>query len=163
LHGQNKDALAKTQKGNWKYDIVEAGYKCNMTDLSAAIGLIELARYDNDTLLKRKHICERYSNLLSTDERFELPTLQTPTVNGCYHLYPLRIKGITEVQRDAIMQEIFNQDVSVNVHFIPVPGMSFYKKLGYNLMDYPTTYDLNDAQIEIVVNAVKQGVKTILG
>jgi dTDP-4-amino-4,6-dideoxygalactose transaminase len=176
LHGQNKDALAKTQKGNWKYDIVEAGYKCNMTDLSAAIGLVELARYDNDTLLKRKHICERYSNLLSVDERFELPILQTSTVKGCYHLYALRIKGITEIQRDAIMQEIFNQDVSVNVHFIPVPGMSFYKKLGYNLMDYPITYDnfsreislpvfydLNDEQMETVVNAVKQAVKLVLG
>ncbi len=176
LHGQNKDALAKTQKGNWKYDIVEAGYKCNMTDLSAAIGLIELARYDNDTLIKRKHICEYYSNLLGADERFELPILQTSTIKGCYHLYPLRIKGITEIQRDAIMQEIFNQDVSVNVHFIPVPGMTYYKKLGYNLMNYPTTYDnfsreislpvfydLSDAQIETVVNAVKQAVKTILG
>lgn len=109
LHGQNKDALAKTQRGNWKYDIVEAGYKCNMTDLTAAIGLIELERYDSDTLIKRKHIANTYTHLLKTDKRFELPVLETPTKQSCYHLYPLRIRGITERQRDAIMQEILKR------------------------------------------------------
>lgn len=175
LHGQNKDALAKTQKGNWKYDIVEAGYKCNMTDLSAAIGIIELARYDNDTLVKRQRICEAYSSLLEKDARFELPVFKTESKVGCYHLYPLRIKGITEEQRDAIMQEIFNQDVSVNVHFIPVPKMSFYQKMGYNIMDYPVTYDnfsreislpvfydLSTGQIEQVIRAVKHSVDRVL-
>ena len=174
LHGQNKDALAKTQKGNWKYDIVEAGYKCNMTDLTAAIGLIELERYDSDTLVKRKHIANTYNSLLQTDTRFDLPVFETADKTSCYHLYPLRIKAITEEQRDAIMQEIFNAEVSVNVHFIPVPGMSFYKKLGYNLSDYKTTYanfsreitlplyyDLTDDQIKTVVNAVIAAVNKI--
>jgi dTDP-4-amino-4,6-dideoxygalactose transaminase len=167
LHGQNKDALAKTQKGNWRYDIVEAGYKCNMTDLSAAIGLIELERYDSETLVKRKHIVNRYSELLVKYPQFELPVFETKQKTSCYHLYPLRIKGVSEVQRDAIMQEIFNQEVSVNVHFMPVPAMSFYKNMGYDVMDYPVTYDnysreislpvyfdLSDQQIETVVNAV---------
>jgi len=174
LHGQNKDALAKTQKGNWKYDIVEAGYKCNMTDLTAAIGLIELERYDLDTLVKRKHIAETYTTLLKTDDRFELPVFVTPTKQSCYHLYPLRIKNITEQQRDAIMQEIFNADVSVNVHFIPVPAMSFYKNMGYDVRNYKVTcdnfsreitlplfYDLTDEQINTVVKAVVNAVNAV--
>jgi len=174
LHGQNKDALAKTQKGNWKYDIVEAGYKCNMTDLSAAIGLIELGRYDLDTLVKRKHIATTYTNLLKKDKRFELPVFETSAKQSCYHLYPLRIKGITEQQRDAIMQEIFNADVSVNVHFIPVPAMSFYKNMGYDVNNYKATcdnfsreitlplyYDLTDAQIHTVVNAVVNALNAV--
>src|SRR6218665_3526567 len=164
LHGQDKDALAKTQKGNWRYDIVEPGYKCNMTDISAAIGLVELERYDEDTLPKRKHIVDTYSRLLKADPRFELPVFESAAKQSCYHLYPLRIRNITEPQRDAVMQHVFNADVSVNVHFIPVPAMSFYKKMGYNVADYKTTcdnfareislpvfYDLSDEQIHTVV------------
>jgi dTDP-4-amino-4,6-dideoxygalactose transaminase len=175
LHGQNKDALAKTQKGNWKYDIVEAGYKCNMTDISAAIGLIELARYDNDTQLKRKQIFETYQSAFSKDDRFQVPVYHTDSKTGCYHLYPLRIKGITEVQRDAIMKEIFDCDVSVNVHFIPVPAMTFYKNLGYDMKNYPTTYDnfireislpvfynLTEEQAQTVINAVINSVNKVL-
>ncbi len=175
LHGQNKDALAKTQKGNWKYDIIVAGYKCNMTDLSAAIGLIELERYDNDTQLKRKQIFDWYNNAFSKDSRFQIPIHITDTKNGCYHLYPLRIKGITEVQRDAIMKEIFDCDVSVNVHFIPVPSTSFYKNLGYDIQNYPITYDnfsreislpvfydLSSEQTQTVINAVINSVNKIL-
>lgn len=175
LHGQNKDALAKTQKGNWKYDIVEAGYKCNMTDLTAAMGLVELERYENDTLVKRRWQTELYSELLSADKRIELPVFEEKDKKSSYHLYPLRIRGISADQRDAIMQEIFNADVSVNVHFIPVPAMTFYKNLGYRLSDYPVTldnysreislplfYDLTDDQIRTVVNAVKNAMNTIL-
>ena len=175
LHGQKKDALAKTQKGNWKYDIVEAGYKCNMTDISAAIGLVELERYDNDTLIKRKSIIYNYQKAFEMDDRFELPLIETENKTSCYHLYPLRIKGITEQQRDLIIQEIFNADVSVNVHFIPVPATSFYKSLGYDLLNYPVTYnnfsreislpvfyDLSPEQQNTVINAVKNAVNTSL-
>lgn len=167
LHGQNKDALAKTQKGNWRYDIVEAGYKCNMTDLSAAIGLVELERYDSDTLVRRKHIAELYSSLLGTNPHLILPVFSDEHRQSCYHLYPLRIKGISEVQRDQMIQLIFDQDVSVNVHFIPVPSMSYYKNLGYHMEDYPTAfdnyareislplyYDLTDEQVRTVADAV---------
>jgi len=163
LHGQNKDALAKTQKGNWRYDIVEAGYKCNMTDISAAIGLVELERYDSDTLVKRKYIADKYKSILSSDERIVFPVFETDIKKSCYHLYPLRIKGITEAQRDEMIQKISNDDVSVNVHFIPVPMMSFYKNMGYDIANYPITFDnyshelslplfynLTDAQIETV-------------
>jgi len=174
LHGQNKDALAKTQVGNWKYDIVEAGYKCNMTDIAAAIGLVELERYDADTLKRRKEIATLYTNLLAKESRLELPVFLNEHKESCYHLYPLRIKGITEEQRDAIMQHIFASGVSVNVHFQPVPGMSFYKKLGYNVNNYPTTldnysreislplyYDLSETNINTVVNAVLDAVNKV--
>lgn len=175
LHGQNKDALAKTQKGNWKYDIIEAGYKCNMTDLAAAIGLIELERYDNDTQLKRQQIFEAYNKAFESDSRFQIPTHVTKVKNGCYHLYPLRINGINEQQRDAIMKEIFDKDVSVNVHFMPVPTTTYYKNLGYDIANYPITYDnfsreislpiyynLTSEQVQIVISAVKYAVSTIL-
>ena len=175
LHGQNKDALAKTQKGGWRYDIVEAGYKCNMTDMAAAIGLIELERYDSDTLVKRKNITDLYSSLLSKHQWAILPVQQTKDKTSCYHLYPLRIKGISEQQRDELIQQITDSGVSVNVHFIPVPMMSFYKSLGYSIektpqafknyaceISLPVFYDLTDAQINTVVNVVVTSVNKIL-
>jgi dTDP-4-amino-4,6-dideoxygalactose transaminase len=175
LHGQNKDALAKTQKGNWKYDIVEAGYKCNMTDLTAAIGLVELERYENDTLRKREEIVNTYNALFFEDSKLQLPVFKKERRISSFHLYPLRVKNITEAQRDAIIQEIFNQDVSVNVHFIPVPSTSFYKSLGYDANNYPVAldnfrreislpvyYDLSAEQIKTVVAAVKQAINKVL-
>ncbi len=176
LHGQNKDALSKMQKGNWKYDIIEAGYKYNMTDILASIGLVELSRYDNDTLVKRKQIFDYYTQELSKLEILQLPVYETKDKISSYHVYPLRIKGITELQRDAIIQEIFNQEVSVNVHFIPLPMMSFYKSLGYDIKNYPVAYDnysreislpvyydLKEQEMEIVVNAVKSAILKVLG
>ena len=151
LHGQDKDALAKTKKGNWKYDIVEAGYKCNMTDIMAAIGLVELERYDSDTLPKRKHIVQRYTEFFKNDLRIQLPVMENKDKTGSFHLYPLRVQGINEEQRDRIVQEIFNADVSVNVHFIPVPMMSYYKKLGYDIKNYPVTYDNFSREISLPV------------
>ncbi len=175
LHGQNKDALAKTQKGNWKYDIVEAGYKCNMTDIAAAIGLVELERYDRETLVQRKHIFDSYTEKFAQYEWAEIPPYETDNKTSSYHLFPLRIKGISEAQRDLIIQSIFNQDVSVNVHFIPVPMMSFYKALGYSIEPFPTTYnnfsreislpvyyDLTDEQVSQVINAVINAVEVVL-
>lgn len=181
LHGQDKDALAKTQKGNWRYDIVEAGYKCNMTDIMAAIGRVELERYDNDTLIIRKNICKMYSSAFEKYNWAQVPTQQKQTdsnseIESCYHLYPMRIKGITEVERDAIIKEIFDCDVSVNVHFIPVPMMSFYKKQGYDIKNYPVTfdnysreislpvfYDLNEELVKRVIDAVVSSVKKVIG
>ncbi len=175
LHGQNKDALAKMQKGNWKYDIIEAGYKCNMTDLSAAIGLVELSRYENDMLPKRKHICESYSTYFNQFDWAELPTQKNKFKESSYHLFALRIKGISEVQRDEIIQKIFDKDVSVNVHFIPLPMLSFYRKLGYEMNNYPATYDnfsreitlpvfydLTNDQIQLVCDAVARSVEEVV-
>jgi dTDP-4-amino-4,6-dideoxygalactose transaminase len=175
LHGQNKDALAKTQKGNWRYDIVEAGYKCNMTDISAAIGLVEIERYDNDTLIRRKEIVDQYDKAFVNDIRLQIPNLADSNRTSCYHLYPLRIYNINEEQRDAVIKEIFEQDVSVNVHFIPVPSMSFYKNLGYDMKNYPVTYtnfsreitlpvfyDLNPQLTDQVIKATLNAVNKVL-
>ena len=175
LHGQNKDALAKMQKGNWKYDIIEDGYKCNMTDIMAAIGLVELERYEVETLQKRKHIFERYYELLGGENWAELPLYFDENKTSSYHLFPLRIKGINETQRDQIIQLIFDQDVSVNVHFIPIPMLSFYKNKGYEMSNYPIAYnnfsreitlpvyfDLTNEQIETVANAIKNAVTKVI-
>ena len=151
LHGQNKDALAKMQKGNWKYDIIEAGYKCNMTDIMAAIGLVELRRYENDTLPKRKAICEYYYNTLKGYPWAEVPVLRNQDSETSYHLFQLRIKGVTEEERDLIIQRIFDEDVSVNVHFIPLPRLSFYKNLGYQMEQYPVAYDNFSREISLPV------------
>jgi dTDP-4-amino-4,6-dideoxygalactose transaminase len=151
LHGQNKDALAKMQKGNWKYDIVEAGYKCNMTDIMAAIGLVELSRYEEETLPVRKKIIERYQKAFAPYSWAQLPIFEDAERVSSFHLYPLRIKGIDEARRDAIIQDIFNRDVSVNVHFIPLPLLSFYKKMGYSIEEYPITYRNFSAEISLPV------------
>jgi dTDP-4-amino-4,6-dideoxygalactose transaminase len=175
LHGQSKDALAKMQPGNWRYDIVEPGYKCNMTDIMAAIGLIELGRYDNDMLVRRKVIFDLYTELLSKHDFAIIPTYQTADKTSSYHVYPLRIKGVTETQRDEIMKHIFDQQVSVNVHFIPVPMMSFYKGMGYSIDNYPQSYknysceislpvyySLTDEQVHTVVEAIVNAVNIVL-
>jgi len=175
LHGQNKDALAKTQKGNWRYDIVEPGYKCNMTDISAAIGLVELKRYDSDTLRRRKQIAELYIKELSKNVLIDLPVFKTAEKESSYHLFPIRIKGAKEEQRDEIMRLIFDQDVSVNVHFIPVPAMSYYKKLGYSEKHYPIAldnysreitlplyYTLTDEDVLTVCAALNNAIKQVL-
>jgi dTDP-4-amino-4,6-dideoxygalactose transaminase len=165
------------EKGNWRYDIVEAGYKCNMADILAAIGLVELERYDSDTLVKRKSICDAYTKRLEQYLWAILPDIKVdnPRTESSYHLFPLRIKGINESQRDEIIQKIFDKDVSVNVHFIPVPMMSFYKSLGYSISDYPNTYniysgeislpvfyDLTDEQVQKVIDIVVRSVEEVI-
>ena len=173
LHGQNKDALEKT-KGGWKYDVIEAGYKCNMTDIAASIGLIELERYD-ETLKKRKYIFEKYTDAFAKYSWALIPEYFSKDKISCYHLYALRIKGITEQQRDLIINRIFADNVSVNVHFIPVPMMSFYQSLGYKVEDFqvsfenyaceislPVYYDLSNDEIQKVIEVVSKSVEEYL-
>ena len=175
LHGQNKDALAKTQKGNWRYDVITAGFKCNMTDICAAIGLVEIDRYKDDTLVKRKEIFDKYAEKFTSYTWAELPIYNTYEKTSSYHLFPLRIKGISEDQRDLIIQKIFDKEVAVNVHFIPVPKLSFYASLGYNFNDYPVAmdnysreislpvyYDLSDENLKDVSNAVLEAVESVI-
>ncbi len=175
LHGQSKDALAKT-KGNWRYDVVTAGFKSNMTDIQASIGLIELERYDNDTLIKRRQIFDYYTSEFKDDSRFITPIFETESKLSSYHVYLLRVNGVSEEQRDAIIQKIFDKEVSVNVHFQPLPLLSFYKSLGYKITDYPQAfdnykceislpvyYDLTDEQLKTIVKAVKDSVTEIIG
>jgi dTDP-4-amino-4,6-dideoxygalactose transaminase len=148
LHGQNKDALAKMQKGNWRYDIIMPGYKCNMTDIMASIGLVELSRY-TETLKKRKLIAETYNAAFSIYEWAEVPHFEDDISAGCYHLYPLRIRNISEQQRDSIMQKMFDKDIAVNMHFIPVPMLSFYKNMGFDINNYPVALNSYEREISL--------------
>ena len=163
LHGQNKDALAKTQKGNWRYDVEEPGFKCNMTDLQAAIGLVELERYQ-ENLDRRKVIFDAYSNGFKDRPWAILPRYETADKTTSYHLFLLRIKGVTEPMRDAIMQGIFDQDVSVNVHFLPVPTLTAYKKRGYDIADYPETWNKyqNEITLPVYFNLTDEEVQTVI-
>jgi dTDP-4-amino-4,6-dideoxygalactose transaminase len=169
LHGQSKDALAKSQAGSWRYDIVEPGYKCNMTDIQASMGLVELERYDNDMLVRRKQIFDAYAIAFSSFEWAEVPIYETGDRRSSYHVFLLRIKGITEEQRDEVIREIFRREVSVNVHFVPLPMMTYYKNEGYSIADYPVTYDNYSREISLPVyydlddEMVKTVIKAVVG
>lgn len=176
LHGQNKDALAKTKKGAWRYDVLVSGFKGNMTDIMASIGLVELSRYEEDTLHYRKYIYDQYTEAFSKYEWAQLPIYDTGERKSSYHVYCLRIKGITEQQRDEIIQNIFDQDVSVNVHFQPLPLLSAFRNKGYKMEDYPVAYDnysreislpvwygLNEEMVKTVIDAVVNAVEEVLG
>ena len=175
LHGQNKDALAKTKKGAWRYDVLVSGFKGNMTDIQASIGLVELRRYEEDTLVYRKHIFNRYEEAFKKYEWAELPLYETAERRSSFHVYCLRVKGVTEEQRDDIIQRIFDRDVAVNVHFQPLPLLTAFKEKGYRMEDYPVAYDnysreislpvwygLNDDMVDEVVRAVVDSVEEIL-
>jgi len=177
LHGQSKDAMAKfSGKASWEYDVLEAGYKCNMTDIHAAIGLIEIERYDDENLSERKNIFDIYSAAFSEFECFELPVYETKDKTSSYHVYPLRIKGITEQQRNLIIEKIFDREISVNVHFKPVPMMTAYKKLGFDVENYPVAlanfraeislpvyFGLDNEKINWVIDAVLDSATEVLG
>ncbi len=171
LHGQDKDALSRNTAGGWKYDVLTAGFKANMTDVLASIGLVEIERYENDTLVKFKRIFDTYYAELKKFKWAELPLYYTPNKITSYHLFALRIRNITESQRDNIIQRIFDFGVSVNVHFRPVPSLTFYKSLGYNEEDFPISldsyrreitlpafYDLTDEDMIFIIKAVIQSV-----
>lgn len=164
LHGQSKDALAKLQKGAWEYDVIDAGFKCNMTDILASIGLAELERYDSETLPKRKSIFKEYSNLLSKYDWAILPHYKDKYRESSYHLYLLRIKEVTLEERNLIIQEIFDQDVSVNVHYKPLPMLSYYKVLGYDVNYFPVAKSLWECEISLPVyyDLSKENIRTVI-
>ena len=151
LHGQNKDALAKSRKGSWEYDVIDAGFKCNMTDILASIGLVQFDRYESDTLPKRKEIFELYSKELNKYDWAITPVFIDHKRESSYHLYLLRIKGISLETRNQIIQDIFEQDVSVNVHYKPLPLLSYYKSLGFQMNDYPIAKSLWQNEISLPV------------
>ena len=164
LHGQNKDALAKTKKGAWRYDVLVSGFKGNMTDIMASIGLVELSRYEDDTLHYRKCIYDQYTDAFARYGWAELPIYETEDRKSSYHVYCLRVKGITEQQRDEIIQRIFDKDVSVNVHFQPLPLLSAFKNKGYKIEDYPVAYDNYCREISLPVwyGLSEEIVKTVI-
>ena len=138
LHGQSKDALAKTGLGSWEYDILYPAYKCNMTDIAAAIGLKQLERYP-DMLARRREIIKRY------DEAFRPLGIVTAQHYGedyasSGHLYLTRVPGITQEQRNEIIYRMAEKGIAANVHYKPLPMMTAYRNLGFDIADYPNAY-----------------------
>ncbi|MGN6617867.1 MAG: DegT/DnrJ/EryC1/StrS family aminotransferase [Ilyomonas sp.] len=175
LNGQTKDALTKSQSGAWKYDIVYAGFKMNLPDVLAAIGLAQFRKYKDDLLVERKRVFDTYDTMLSYYDWAILPPFHKEGCSPSYHLYPLRIKGITEQQRDAVINCITEKGVSVNVHFIPLPMLSVFKEKGYNINNYPQSYlqYVNEISLPVypqlshqdclkVIEAVVESVKSIM-
>ena len=138
LHGQSKDALAKTKLGAWEYDIVAPLYKCNMTDIMAAIGLVQLKRYP-ELLEKRYALVRRYDELLEDAPAVCPPHLKNGEASSC-HLYLTRLVGKTPVQRNAVIETLAEQGIATNVHYKPLPMMTAYKNLGFDIKDYPNAY-----------------------
>ncbi len=149
LHGQSKDAFAKYNNSSWRYDVKFPGFKANMTDILASIGIVEIQRYENDTMLKFKHIFELYNERLKKYKWAELPIFKTSTKESSYHLYALRIRDIKESARDLIIRKIKSKGVAVNVHFIPIPMFTYYKENGYNIANYPVAYDNYSREISL--------------
>lgn len=175
LNCQTKDAFSKTKAGGWRYDIVGLGMKINMADVNAAIGLAQIQKYPR-LLQERKRVFNIYSKGFSTCDWAILP----PSIDGekesSYHIYALRIKGITEEQRDYMIDEISKNEVAVNVHFIPMPMLSFFRSLGYDIKDYPQAYEnfkgeislpiypqLNEEQLSFIIKTVKAAYFKVIG
>ena len=138
LHGQSKDALAKTQLGAWEYDIVELGYKCNMTDIMAAIGLVQLDRYP--TLLAERRATNEAYDAAFKPLGLEVIPHYTDEYVSTGHLYLVRVPGVTDEQRREIIVKMAEAGVACNVHYKPLPMHTAYKKLGFDIKDYPNSY-----------------------
>ena len=139
LHGQNKDALAKTQLGSWEYDIVSPAYKCNMTDVMAAIGLIQFKRYPS-ILERRKMLIERY------DKAFSLYNVQvlkhfSEMHRSSGHLYLVRLLGKDEAYRNKVIEAMAERGIACNVHYKPLPMMTAYKQLGFDIANFPQAFN----------------------
>lgn len=150
LHGQSKDALAKNQLGSWEYDIVGPWYKCNMTDIMAAIGLVQLDRYEG-LLNRRKEIIKKYDELC---DKLGVMHLKHYTKNSesSGHLYLTRIPNITDAQRKEIIVKMAEQGIATNVHYKPLPMMTAYKKLGWDIKDFPNAYAYYENLITLPLN-----------
>ncbi|WP_405287432.1 DegT/DnrJ/EryC1/StrS family aminotransferase [Methanobrevibacter sp.] len=149
LHGQTKDALEKTQKGSWEYDILLPAYKCNMTDVQAGIGLAQIERYDS--MLKRRHeIIEKYENGFA-GSKLITPVHTTESSKSSGHLYLARIKDATLEDRNEIIIKMEERGVSTNVHYKPLPLLTAYKNLGFDIDDYPNAYNLFKNEISLPI------------
>ena len=147
LHGQNKDALAKTQLGAWEYDIVSPAYKCNMTDIMAAIGLGQLERYA-DLLVRRREIIQRYNEALKPFNVQLLNHFDAKHASSG-HLYIVRLLDKTLKERNEIIVKMAERGIACNVHYKPLPMMTAYKALGFDIANYPNAYDLYQNEITL--------------
>jgi len=174
LHGQSKDALEKTKKGSWEYDIIFPAYKCNMTDILAALGLVQLTRYQ-ELMKRRREIIKTYDRLLLP---LGIESLQHygKEFSSSGHLYLARIPGANEVERNEIIMKMAEAGVVTNVHYKPLPMMTAYKNMGFCIKDYPNAYKqyqneislplhtmLSDEDVEYVCECLKRAVCEVLG
>lgn len=147
LHGQNKDALAKTKLGAWEYDIIGPWYKCNMTDIMAALGLVQMERYPQ-LLARRKEIILQYDEGLK-DLNVKVLNHYGEDFSGNGHLYIVRMLGLTSEQRNEVITKMAERGVACNVHYKPLPMMTAYKALGFDIKDYPNAYHLFENEITL--------------
>jgi len=174
LNCQTKDAFTKSKAGGWRYDIVGMGMKANMADINAAIGLAQIRQYSK-LLEERKRVFRGYSEAFSKCSWAITPPSLMDGRESSYHVYALRIKDITEEQRDEIISEITKSEVAVNVHFIPLPMLTFFHEMGYDIKDYPQAYlnysheislpcypQLTDEMIHFITNTVIAAYKKVV-
>lgn len=173
LHGQSKDALCKMQKGNWEYDIQELGYKFNMTDINAAIGIDQLDKYD-DILKHRKEIVEYYEAHLNPELLTTLKHFDNDKESSC-HLYLTWIKGASEEKCNEIITQLAEAGIATNVHYKPLPLFTAYKNYGFDIKDFPNAFahyqnelslplypQLTNEEVEYIVKHVNQAVSEVL-
>ena len=173
LHGQSKDALEKEQLGSWEYDVVGTWYKCNMTDIAAAMGLAQMKRYPG-LLRRRREIIDRYDAALKPLGVGVLPHF-TSEHQSSGHLYLTRVPGISETQRNEIIHEMARRGIACNVHYKPLPMHTAYRELGFDIKDYPNAYAnylneislplntcLTDEQVAYVIDGYTEILKAYL-
>jgi dTDP-4-amino-4,6-dideoxygalactose transaminase len=151
INGQTKSAFEKNQVGGWRYDIIAQGLKVNMPDLCASVGLAQIRKYQSTLLPERKKIFRFYNEQFAQHDWAMLPTGETEQRTSSFHLYLLRIKNITETRRDQMIQKVSENGIGVNVHYIPMPMLTLFKNLGYQISDYPNTYRLYANEISLPI------------
>ena len=155
LHGQDKDALAKTSHSSWEYDIIGPWYKCNMTDIMAAMGLVQMERYP-EMLKRRQQMVKKYNEAidklnLTLDDKHQVVYLNHQGVDHCssHHLYMVRLLGRSREETNRVIEKMAERGVACNVHFKPLPLMTAYKVLGFDIKDYPNAYNLFENEVTL--------------
>ncbi len=152
LHGQTKDALAKTKLGAWEYDIISPAYKCNMTDIAAALGLSQLKRYDS-MLERRKELINMYNDMLSGLD-LDILNHYGDDYESSGHLYLVRLNGKDEKFRSELIIKMAEQGVATNVHYKPLPMMTAYKNLEFDIKDYPNAFEMYKNEVTLPLNTL---------
>lgn len=174
LHGQTKDALAKTKAGSWEYDIVIPGYKCNLTDIAASLGLVQLDRYPK-LLERRENIIDQYNKGFE-GTRITALSHSSEDYKSCGHLYITHVEGATFEQRGEIIVKMAERGISCNVHYKPLPLLTAYKNLGFDIENYPNAYNyyvkeitlplhtrLSDEDVAVIISNFKEIVEEVVG
>ena len=174
LHGQTKDALAKTKAGSWEYDIVIPGYKCNLTDIAASLGLVQLDRYPK-LLERRENIIDQYNKGFE-GTRITALSHSSEDYKSCGHLYITHVEGATFEQRGEIIVKMAERGISCSVHYKPLPLLTAYKNLGFDIENYPNAYNyyvkeitlplhtrLSDEDVAVIIENFKEIVEEVVG